>query len=63
MKIDKRKFYIAVANTRKDMVNILANAGVSAHVVTAIKNGNDVLPQTVGKLAKALDVDAAEIAE
>lgn len=60
MRIDKSKFQIWRA--RRCMSNAdLKAAGVTPGNLNAIWNGRSMLPETVGKVARALKVDVTEI--
>ena len=62
MKIDNSKMEMAL--TRRCMtLSALRGNGLSPQTITRIRNGADVKPVTVGKIAKALGVDPAEIIE
>ena len=60
MKVDKNK--ILIARARKCMsVTDMRNAGLTQGNLNAIWNGRSMKPETVGKIAKVLDVDVTEI--
>lgn len=61
MKISNSKFDLILAKkgiTRKSLNNV-----VSETTLSKIKKGTDILPKTVGKIARALNVDVEEIIE
>lgn len=62
MKINNRKLDIELAR-RCISLSALRGNGLSPQTITRIRNGADVKPVTVGKMAKALGVDPAEIIE
>ena len=60
MVIDKTKFQLAKA--RRCMSNAdLKAAGVTTGNLNSIWNGKSVLPETAGKVARALNVDVLDI--
>lgn len=62
MKLDNRKLEMWLAR-RCMTLSSLRCEGVSPHTITRIRSGADVKPVTVGKIAKALGVDPAELIE
>lgn len=62
MKINNRKLDLELAR-RCISLSALRGNGLSPQTITRIRNGADVKPVTVGKIAKALGVDPAEIIE
>ncbi len=62
MKINNCKLELTLAR-RCMVLSELRCDGLSPQTITRIRNGADVKPVTVGKIAKALDVDPAEIIE
>lgn len=62
MKIDNSKLELTLAR-RCMVLSALRGEGLSPQTITRIRNGADVKPITLGKLAKALGVDPAEIIE
>lgn len=59
MKIDNAKLDMALA---KKCINLRSlRADMSAQTLSRIRQGADVRPATLGKLAKALGVDPADI--
>ncbi|MBD5528419.1 MAG: helix-turn-helix transcriptional regulator [Lachnospiraceae bacterium] len=61
MKVSKKKYELAKARACMSSTDII-KAGISKGTLANILNG-EVLPQTVGKLAKILGVDVTEIIE
>lgn len=60
MKIDNKKFEIALA--RQCISSIaMREMGFSPQTITKINKGLDIKPSTVGKIAKALNVDVTEL--
>lgn len=60
MKVDKNK--VLVARARNCMsVNDLREAGLTQGNLNAIWNNRSMRPETVGKIARALNVDVTEI--
>lgn len=62
MKINNRKLDIELARRCISLMALRGN-GLSPQTLTRIRNGKDVKPVTVGKIAKTLGVDPAEIIE
>ena len=62
MKIDRKKLNIELARSCKALSELRCE-GLSPQTLKRIMNGVDVKPVTVGKLAKALGVDPAELIE
>lgn len=59
MKIDNAKLDMALA---KKCINLRSlRADMSAQTLSRIRQGADVRPATLGKLAKALGVDPSEL--
>lgn len=65
MKIDVEKLKIAQANSCLTNKELCKNAEVGALTLIEIKNGKRKSPtlKTLGKLAKALNVDVTELLE
>lgn len=61
MRIDKKKFELAKARACKSTKDIIAG-GISKGTMCRIYRDN-LKPDTVGKIAKALGVDVTEIIE
>lgn len=62
MKINRQKYEIARARACKGFKDIVA-AGVPKGTLCRVIGGEDVRPETIGKIAKALGVDVTEIIE
>lgn len=62
MKLDKKKYDLAKARKCKRTSDIV-NAGIAKGTVARAINGEDMKPDTIGRIAKALGVDVAEIIE
>ena len=57
MIIKKQKLDIALANTNSTIKAVALQARLSNPTLTKIRQGKEVLPRTVGKLAQALGVE------
>lgn len=62
MKINRQKYELARARSCKGFKDIIA-AGVPKGTLCRVIGGEDVRPETIGKIAKALGVDVTEIIE
>ena len=62
MKLNKTKYELARARTCKGFKDIVA-AGVHKGTLCRAMNGEDMRPETIGRIAKALGVDVTEIIE
>lgn len=56
MKVNYRKLFIACANARLNITEVINKANCSINVLHRIKNGKNVNTATAGKLAEALGV-------
>ena len=63
MTINDTKFDIALANSGLSISEAAARAGISRQRFCAILNQKRSTPQSVGKIAKALNVNVTEIIE
>lgn len=63
MYLDRDKINLAMARKRYNIAELARVYGVSAQRMRTILNSRKVSTATVGKLAKALGVDVAEIIE
>lgn len=64
MKIAKSNFELAMANACITAEELAKTTGISSITITRIKNGvQDARPATVGKIARALNVDVRELIE
>ena len=61
MKIDVKKLEMAMAHACMNVSNIANKAGIARQTIVYAKRGQKILPSTVGKIAKAIGVDPAEI--
>lgn len=62
MKISRTKVDIAKARVMKGRADIIS-AGIPKSTLRKIMSGKDCRPETIGKLAKALDCDVLDIIE
>lgn len=62
MKISKSKLDMELARQCKS-ISAFRGEGVSPQTLTRIRNGAEIKPVTVGKIAKVLGVDPADIIE
>lgn len=62
MQIDRWKLNVQLARSCKRLSD-LRDEGLSPQTLTRVRRGMDVMPVTVGKIAKALGVDPADIIE
>lgn len=62
MKLDRKKYEIARARACMSF-NDLVDAGIPKGSLCRIIGGGDARPETIGKIAKALNVDVTEILE
>ncbi len=62
MKLDKQKYELARARGCKGFKDIIA-AGVPKGTLCRVIGGEDVRPETIGKIAKALECDVLDIIE
>ena len=64
MKVNYKKLIILVGGKCWSVRELVKNANIQPKAFYDIKNGKDTLNiKTVGKIAKALDVDVSEILE
>lgn len=64
LKIDKMKIDVAMANKGYSAKELSEKCGVSQITIARLKRGvQKARPETVGKIAKALNVDVTEIIE
>lgn len=62
MLLDKTKAELAMARLELNRLDLSRKLGVAAVVVSKYsKPGRDLNPKTIGKIAKALEIDPAEI--
>ena len=63
MKADKKKLEIAMANYCMNTSDLQTVSGLPRPTVNNVITGRNVRPATIGKIAKALNVDVTEIIE
>ena len=63
MKINGKKMQISMARKCFDSPKLSEISGISETTIKNAIKGNEVLLSTIGKIAKALDVDVSEIIE
>lgn len=61
MKIDKNKLAIALARKCWNQRTLSDNGQVSSQTLRNVNAGKEVLPETAGKIARALGVDVTEL--
>lgn len=61
MKVDAHKLDLMLAKRCMNTCDL--RAGTSPQTLARIRKGGDVLPATVGRIAKALGVDPADLIE
>lgn len=62
MKMNRRKYELARARACMSF-NDVVNFGIPKGTLCRVMNGEDVRPETIGKIAKALKCDVTEIIE
>lgn len=62
MKMNRKKYELARARACMSF-NDVVNSGIPKGTLCRVMNGEDVRPETIGKIAKALKCDVAEIIE
>lgn len=62
MKLNKTKYELASARACKKFGDII-NTGIPKGTLYRAVSGKEVRPETIGKIAKALNVDVTEIIE
>ena len=63
MKVNRQKLYLAMARACMDSADLPEAAQLPKPTVYNVITGRSVRPGTLGKIAKALGVDPAEIVE
>ena len=63
MKADRKKLELAMARACMESRNLPAAAGLPRPTVQNVLVGKSVRPSTLGRIAKALGVDPADIIE
>ena len=61
MKIDRRKLDFVLAEQCKSISDL--RTPLSSVTISRIRRGEDVMPKTAGRLAKALGVNVADLLE
>ncbi|MEA5004314.1 MAG: hypothetical protein VB081_12575 [Christensenella sp.] len=61
MKLDRKKLDLAKARTCLSTAQLIEKANIPSGTYCSAIRCNNVRPETVGKIAKALGVDPAEI--
>lgn len=61
MKVDNRKFQIAMARACMNVDDVVKAANMPRPTVNNAIQGRSIRPATVGRIAKALGVDVTEI--
>ena len=61
MKVNKKKFEIAVANACIKYGELSKKSNVSQFTITRMQTGAETNPDTVGKIAKTLGVKAEDL--
>lgn len=62
MKLDKQKYELARARACMSFDDVI-KAGIKKGTLCRIIRGEDARPETIGKLARVLNVDVSEIIE
>lgn len=63
MRINRLRFNIALARKQDTISDICKEMGISRNRLYLILRSKNISPKTVGKIARALDVDVLEIIE
>lgn len=63
MKVNRKKLYLAMARACMDSADLPAASQLPRPTVQNAITGRNIRPATLGKIAKALGVDPAEIVE
>lgn len=63
MKVSSKAFTLAMARACVTPGELSQKAGVGSQCIRNAANGKNLLPATVGKIARALGVDVTEIIE
>lgn len=61
MKLDRKKLDLAKARACMSTTQVVEKSGVPRGTYNTVMSRDSVRPETVGKIAKALGVDPAEI--
>ncbi len=63
MKANRKKLELAIARACMDKVDLAKKSAMNRKTVSNVIAGRDVKPATLGKIARTLDVDVADILE
>ena len=63
MKVNRQKLYLAMARACMDSADLPAATGMPRPTVQNAIVGKSIRPSTLGKIAKALGVDPADLIE
>lgn len=63
MRLNKIRFNISIAKKCLSIKELSNLSGVSTVTLNKLKQGNVTTPKTIGKIARALEVDVTEIIE
>lgn len=61
MKADKKRIELAMARACMNTAGLSAAAGISGSTARSVISGKGARPRTLGRIARALGVDPAEI--
>lgn len=61
MKADRKKIELAMARACMNTADLSAAAGIPGSTVRSAISGKGIRPRTLGRIARALGVDPAEI--
>ena len=63
MKANRKKLELAMARACMSTGDLVKKSAMPRQTVNNVIRGRDVRPATIGKIARALDVDVADILE
>lgn len=63
MKANRKKLELAMARACMSTGDLVKKSAMPPQTVNNVIRGRDVRPATIGKIARALDVDVADILE
>lgn len=63
MKASREKLHLAMARACMNTVDLSIKAEMPVQTINGVLRGRSVRPATIGRIAKALDVDVAELLE
>lgn len=63
MKANRKKLELAMARACMDTGDLVKNSAMPRNTVSNVIAGRDVRPATIGRIARALDVDVTDILE